>query len=170
MLISIEGVSQSGKSKVIDELIKRFPHIVYVDLEYEWSKKEEDLMCCLLKRAAARAHKQEKIGSLLTNGAYVLVESYDLWFKAMACVCGVPEMYDALAKSVRNPDVIVYLDCEIEIAYGRVGRTFDITLEKQMRRIYNKEWKISVNTSQKTPEDVCELVRRKLHASMHKNS
>jgi thymidylate kinase len=165
MLISIEGIAQSGKTSIIKYLTERFPNVIYFDINGGLGYiPDEDSMVYLLRRATYRASIQTQLCLLLSQDKHIIVESYDLWFKAMCTINGISEMYISLSNTIRKPNLIIYLNTDIEIAYIREGRVFDKNEENRLLNIYNREHEIEIiNTTNKTIEQVYKKVREILY-------
>jgi len=124
MLISIEGICQSGKTTLINGLLRIYPNLVYVDLYNELDANQADSLIRLLDRTKRRASLQQDIQLYLTQGKHVIVESYYLWVKYMSIVNGVDDLHYALKRRTIQPDVTILLQIDVEEAYKRPGYCF----------------------------------------------
>lgn len=163
MLISIEGIAQSGKSSVIEALTRRFGSsahkgIVHVEFAIEWNEHNADLLTYTLLRAAAVVAQRARIGHLLSDRHIVIVESYDLWFRAMFGVCGSPKLYEGYKDCIRAPDLTVFIDCDVAIAYERVGRCFNTFVERLLLPVYHSHARLCVNSTDLDATSVAERV------------
>lgn len=166
MLISIEGITHSGKTSVIEKLILIYPNIEYFTLN-KIHIDNEDSMTCLLRRSMMRANIQEKISLMLSEGKTIVIESYYLWYLALSTINGIPELHDTLSKTITKPDLIVLFDCDVNIAYNRIGKAFDKTEELRISRVYHQDKHITINTTHKKPTEITKKLIELIHK--HKN-
>jgi len=137
MLISIEGICQSGKTTLINGLLRIYPNLVYVDLYNELDANQADSLIRLLDRTKRRASLQQDIQLYLTQGKHVIVESYYLWVKYMSIVNGVDDLHYALKRRTIQPDVTILLQIDVEEAYKRPGYCFSKEMEIILNSFYN---------------------------------
>lgn len=145
MLISIEGIAHAGKSELIKSLLSS--KIVHVSLSNSVIENE-DPMTELWRRAKDRADVQDEISKHLSDNKHVLVESYDLWFRAHCMLNGHPKLAKYLARTVIRPHIVLHLNVDIATAMNRESRpVFNQHEERRLLAFYIREPCAAINTA-----------------------
>lgn len=157
VLISIEGISRSGKTEVIKSLVARSSRFVFIDwmmidavatdfFDRQFNKRGfhwRNEAAYVAWLSALRLNAESEIRRELDKGNIVLVEQYWFYLPFRFRLAGI----ELTNQFVRKPDFIFFLATEVDIAMSREGTTaFDKNFEEKIQTLYeNESYSHSIN-------------------------